>query len=107
MAQVYESIAHDESDVVFGIDLRKWADAAYWAVTSPPAGERKEEIPPVLASLLGALLEAYPKLPNDMGTCWLVHGAVVVAMLIGASREAQDLDLRSPASCGPSPAGDP
>ncbi|TFK94176.1 hypothetical protein K466DRAFT_6229 [Polyporus arcularius HHB13444] len=66
VAQVYESIAHDESDVVFGIDLRKWADAAYWAVASPPAGERKEEIPPVLASLLGALLEAYPKLPNDM-----------------------------------------
>ncbi|KAI0693202.1 hypothetical protein C8T65DRAFT_668442 [Cerioporus squamosus] len=66
VAQVYESIAHDESDVVFGIDLRKWADAAYWSVASPPGGEKKEELPPVLASLLGALLEAYPKLPNDM-----------------------------------------
>ena len=66
VAQVYESIAHDESDVVFGIDLRKWADSAYWNVSTP--GEpKKEEIPPVLASLLAGLVEAYPKLPNDMG----------------------------------------
>ncbi|KAI0367057.1 hypothetical protein BV20DRAFT_1093145 [Pilatotrama ljubarskyi] len=63
VAQVYESISHDESDVVFGIDLRRWADSAYWNVTSP--GEKKEELPPVLTALLGALLEAYPKLPND------------------------------------------
>ncbi|OSD03102.1 hypothetical protein PYCCODRAFT_1494927 [Trametes coccinea BRFM310] len=61
--QVYESISHDESDVVFGIDLRRWADSAYWNVAG--AGERKEEAPPVLTALLGALLEAYPKLPND------------------------------------------
>lgn len=65
VAQVYESIAHDESDVVFGIDLRKWADSAYWNVSSP--GEKKEDLPPVLVSLFGALLEAYPKLPNDSG----------------------------------------
>ncbi|KAI0352312.1 hypothetical protein OH77DRAFT_1428605 [Trametes cingulata] len=63
VAQVYESISHDESDVVFGIDLRRWADSAYWNVTSP--GEKKEELPPVLTALLGALVEAYPKLPND------------------------------------------
>ena len=63
---VYESVAHDESDVVFGIDLRKWADSAYWNVTSP--GEKKEELPPVLTSLLAALVEAYPKLPNDSGS---------------------------------------
>ena len=66
VAQVYESIAHDESDVVFGIDLRKWADSAYWNVTNP--GEKKEEIPPMISALLGALLEAYPKLPSDAGT---------------------------------------
>ncbi|EIW58644.1 uncharacterized protein TRAVEDRAFT_29154 [Trametes versicolor FP-101664 SS1] len=63
VAQVYESISHDESDVVFGIDLRRWADNAYWHVASP--GEKREEAPPVLTALLGALLEAYPRLPND------------------------------------------
>ncbi|KAH9935934.1 uncharacterized protein BXZ73DRAFT_89427 [Epithele typhae] len=63
VAQVYESIAHDESDVVFGIDLRKWADSAYWNVTAP--GEKKEEVPPMLSALLAALVEAYPKLPSD------------------------------------------
>ncbi|KAI0766927.1 hypothetical protein BD413DRAFT_480506 [Trametes elegans] len=62
-AQVYESVSHDESDVVFGIDLRRWADNAYWNVGTP--GEKREEVPPVLTALLGALLEAYPKLPND------------------------------------------
>ncbi|CDO73283.1 hypothetical protein BN946_scf185008.g45 [Trametes cinnabarina] len=61
--QLYESISHDETDVVFGIDLRRWADSAYWNVEG--AGERKDEAPPVLSALLGALLEAYPKLPND------------------------------------------
>lgn len=35
VAQVYESISHDESDVVFGIDLRRWADNAYWHVAGP------------------------------------------------------------------------
>ncbi|KAI0820816.1 hypothetical protein BC628DRAFT_1329645 [Trametes gibbosa] len=63
VAQVYESITHDESDVVFGIDLRRWADSAYWNVSTP--GERKEEAPGVLLALLGALQEAYPKLPDD------------------------------------------
>ncbi|KAI1796635.1 hypothetical protein LXA43DRAFT_1071262 [Ganoderma leucocontextum] len=64
VAQVYESISHDENDVVFGIDLRRWADGAYWNAASP--GERKEELPPVLLALLAALDEAYGRLPNDM-----------------------------------------
>nr|VWO94596.1 Ribonuclease 3 (EC (Ribonuclease III) (RNase III) [Ganoderma boninense] len=64
VAQVYESISHDESDVVFGIDLRRWADGAYWNAASP--GERKEELPPILLALLGGLEEAYGRLPNDM-----------------------------------------
>ncbi|KAH9851942.1 hypothetical protein C2E23DRAFT_214849 [Lenzites betulinus] len=63
VAQVYESISHDESDVVFGIDLRRWADSAYWNVSSP--SERKEEAPSVLLALLGALQDAYPKFPDD------------------------------------------
>jgi hypothetical protein len=64
---VYESVAHDESDVVFGIDLRKWADAGFWnANGSVGSQERKETVPPVLSSLLTALSEAYAKLPNDM-----------------------------------------
>ncbi|KAI0664187.1 hypothetical protein C8Q70DRAFT_1049696 [Cubamyces menziesii] len=63
VAQVYESISHDESDVVFGIDLRRWADSAFWNAASP--GEKREEAPPVLTALLGALFEAYPKLPSD------------------------------------------
>ena len=68
VAQVYESIAHDESDVVFGIDLRKWSDSAYWNVGSPgEKNERKEEAPPMLSALLAALVETYPKLPNDAG----------------------------------------
>ncbi|KAI0675535.1 hypothetical protein C8Q78DRAFT_1181568 [Trametes maxima] len=64
VAQVYESISHDESDVVFGIDLRRWADSAYWNVSSP-GQQPREEAPPVLSALLSALLEVYPKLPND------------------------------------------
>ncbi|KAL4243387.1 hypothetical protein ABKN59_011332 [Abortiporus biennis] len=62
-AQVYESIAHDESDVVFGIDLRKWLEIGTW--TENGLEEKKDLVPPVLTSLLTALTEAYPKLPND------------------------------------------
>lgn len=67
-AQVYESVAHDECDVVFGIDLRRWADSGYWN----PAGdekrdEKKDEVPPVLTALLTSLKEAYPKIPTPIG----------------------------------------
>lgn len=61
--QVYESVSHDESDVVFGIDLRRWAEGG-WDVAS--AGE-KEQVPQVLTALLAALTEAYPKLADDAG----------------------------------------
>lgn len=67
--QIYESVAHDESDVVFGIDLRKWAEGGWYALTqtgapgatTPP----RESIPPVLTALLGALDAAYATAPND------------------------------------------
>ncbi|KAG5649730.1 hypothetical protein H0H81_002332 [Sphagnurus paluster] len=62
-AQVYESVAHDESDVVFGIDLRKWAEGGWHALTT--GEEKKELVPPVLTALLGGLEEAYGRLPND------------------------------------------
>ena len=66
VAQVYESIAHDEQDVVFGVDLRKWADGAYWSAAAHPAGgERRDEAPPLVAALFAALAEAYPRLPSD------------------------------------------
>ncbi|KAK0202951.1 hypothetical protein DFS33DRAFT_1343865 [Desarmillaria ectypa] len=62
-AQVYESVAHDESDIVFGIDLRKWAEGGWNSITSEE--EKKDLIPPVLTALLQGLTEAYTRLPSD------------------------------------------
>ncbi|KAF8631927.1 hypothetical protein AX15_002180 [Amanita polypyramis BW_CC] len=62
-AQIYESISHDEADVAFGIDLRKWAEGGWHELTS---GEGKKElIPPVVSALFKGLDEAYKQLPND------------------------------------------
>ena len=77
-AQVYESVTHDESDVVFGIDLRKWADLGTWNATAGTAEEKKEPkdlVPPVLSALLAALKEAYPGIPNDTGMCGYTFNA--------------------------------
>lgn len=63
--QIYESVAHDESDVVFGIDLRKWAEGGWYALTQGES-EKKELIPPVLTALLSALDAAYERAPNDI-----------------------------------------
>ncbi|KAF8159691.1 hypothetical protein B0H34DRAFT_796910 [Crassisporium funariophilum] len=62
--QVYESVAHDEPDVVFGIDLRKWAEGGFYALSQ--GEEKKEVIPPVITALLRGLDEAYERLPNDV-----------------------------------------
>ncbi|KAJ7115832.1 hypothetical protein C8R44DRAFT_793397 [Mycena epipterygia] len=63
-AQVYESVSHIETDVVFGIDLRRWAEGGWDTVSS---GEpRKHDTPPVVTALLTALTEAYARLPNDI-----------------------------------------
>ncbi|KAJ7760434.1 hypothetical protein B0H16DRAFT_1813870 [Mycena metata] len=63
-AQVYESVSHVETDVVFGVDLRRWAEGGWDTVSS---GEpRKHNLPPVLPALLTALTEAYKRLPNDI-----------------------------------------
>ncbi|KAF8347678.1 hypothetical protein F5887DRAFT_953662 [Amanita rubescens] len=53
-AQIYESVSHDEADVVFGIDLRRWAEGGWHELTT--GEDKKELIPPV----------AYQQLPNDL-----------------------------------------
>lgn len=63
--QISESFAHEESDVVFGIDLRKWAEGGWFTLTS--GEEKKDIIPLVVTALLNGLDEAYPKMPNDDG----------------------------------------
>ncbi|TDL23780.1 hypothetical protein BD410DRAFT_856763 [Rickenella mellea] len=60
---VYESITHDEWDVMFGIDLRKWADGGWNGLRGDD--EKKEKIPGVVAALLSALNDMYATLPND------------------------------------------
>ncbi|KAI0027804.1 hypothetical protein K488DRAFT_80972 [Vararia minispora EC-137] len=62
-AHIYESVAHDEADVLFGLDLRRWADGGWGVLVG--SEEKKEHVPPVLEALLGALDKAYPTLPSD------------------------------------------
>ena len=65
-AHVYESITHNEEDVVFGIDLRKWADGGWSALRT--GSTPKDAIPEVLSAMLNALNAIYVKLPDDLGT---------------------------------------
>ena len=81
--QLYESVAHDESDVVFGIDLRKWAEGGWSALTS--GEEKKDLVPPVLTALLDALEVAYLKLPNDAGTWLALDGVCDVTLVVQRS----------------------
>lgn len=60
-AQVYESVVHDEPDVLFGLDLRKWAEGGWFS----PEEDKKDALPPVLEHFLGALDAFYARLPND------------------------------------------
>ena len=69
--QVYESVAHDESDVFFGIDLRRWSEGG-WGTLHGEA-QNKPQIPPVLTALLDGLQQAYPNLPNDGGGSCLAY----------------------------------
>ena len=64
-AHVYESLSHDESDVVFGLDLRRWADAGFWSGNGATNEDRKDLIHPALTALLTALTDAYSKLPDN------------------------------------------
>ncbi|KIY65071.1 hypothetical protein CYLTODRAFT_379951 [Cylindrobasidium torrendii FP15055 ss-10] len=65
-AQVYESVSHDESDVLFGIDLRKWAEGGWTLAASPEEPKKEDIIPPVLEALLKGVSEAYARLPDDI-----------------------------------------
>ncbi|KAF8661265.1 hypothetical protein AX16_001368 [Volvariella volvacea WC 439] len=60
---VYESVAHDELDVVFGIDLRKWAEGGWHELTG--GEEKKDQVPPVFTALLNTLWDAYGNLESD------------------------------------------
>lgn len=66
---IYESVAHDESDVVFGIDLRKWSEGGWYDITQGQAGAqadaKKDPVPSILTALLNGLESAYSKAPND------------------------------------------
>ena len=71
--QLYEGIAHEESDVVFGIDLRRWAEGGWYASftamqnSDEKTKEQKEElVPPVLTALLYGLESAYARSANDV-----------------------------------------
>lgn len=68
-AQVYESIAHDEADAVFGIDLRR---EGAWRVESQD-NDGSVALPPVITALLKALDEAYKQLPTDIGEFSCLH----------------------------------
>ena len=69
--QVYESVAHEESDVLFGIDLRRWSEGGWDALHGE--AQNKPQIPPVLTALLDGLQQAYSKLPNDDGESYLPY----------------------------------
>jgi uncharacterized protein YdiU (UPF0061 family) len=71
-AQVYESVAHDESDVLFGIDLRKW----FPLEIGTGSAAKHEQIPAVVTALLTGLTEAYPKLSSDVGQFPFFCGAL-------------------------------
>ncbi|KAF8892093.1 hypothetical protein BD779DRAFT_1670440 [Infundibulicybe gibba] len=62
-SQVYESVTHDEPDVLFGIDLRKWAESS-WDMLST-GEETRGTVPPVVTALLSAMDQAYGRLPDD------------------------------------------
>ncbi|KAH9995488.1 hypothetical protein BJV77DRAFT_1059663 [Russula vinacea] len=62
--QVYESVAHNESDVLFGIDLRRWSEGGW--NTLHDEVQAKPLVPPVLTTLLDGLMQAYLQLPNDL-----------------------------------------
>ena len=94
--QVYESVAHDESDTLFGIDLRRWSDG--WSSPHDEA-QNKLLVPPVLTTLLDGLTQAYLKMPNDPGES--VVYPIPRLIVIVWRRETKSLDLRSFSECGP------
>ena len=72
---VYESVAHDESDVLFGIDLRKW-------FALHDEAQNKPMVPSVLTTLLDGLTQAYLKLPNDLGESVVYSPSRLIVILL-------------------------
>jgi hypothetical protein len=97
---VYESVAHDEADVLFG-----WADGGWDALRAgTPVDDKRPLVPPVLKALLDGMIAAYRAIPDDGGACVLsapahrtdVHG-----------RAPEGVDLRGPARGRAPPAREP
>lgn len=57
--QVYESMFHEEPDVVFGIDLRKWYEV--WNT----GDDKRSPIPPVFTAMLSAMDQFYVRTSDD------------------------------------------
>ena len=94
MAHVYESIVHNKPDVVFGIDLSKWAGEGGWnAVRAKNDQKEHTEIPSIVTCLLAGMSEAYEKLPNDIGkfAFTMIMGCIMHVLIF---RTSQKLDLR-------------
>jgi hypothetical protein len=105
--QVYESVAHDECDVVFGIDLRKWSEGA-WDGLSPTGQseewKEKENVPSVVSALLGGLTEAYKALPDDgMLRGVVIHLWILILMRNKKYSETKVVDIRCPFTSRPPP----
>lgn len=64
-AHVYESVAHDATDVFFGLDLRKWAGESSWPTLRGAPEDQKDVIPPILTALLSTLKNSYAKMQSD------------------------------------------
>ena len=63
--QVYKSAETGQTDVVFGIDLRRWAGDEIWhSVRNGTSGPAAMGIPPVVKGLLQGLNASYAKLSN-------------------------------------------
>jgi hypothetical protein len=65
--QIFESVTHEGTDVVYGIDLRQWASEGGWNAIRNGASD-KPAIPPVVTGLLVGLKEAYTKMSSDQGS---------------------------------------
>lgn len=65
VAQVYEDIQHDQGDVVFGINLRRWSESNWDGLTT--IEEKQDKLPAVITAMLAALEDSYAKLTDDAG----------------------------------------
>ena len=77
--QVYESVTHDESDVLFGIDLRKWN-------ALQEEGQNKPLVPLVLTTLLDGLTQVYLELPNDLGESVVCSPSRLVVIVLSLEK---------------------